>query len=154
MMIVSQDTVIRGAVLSFLREDADMPWPKRDVSTLKALFYSGLSFGLIGKRMGKTRNQVMGKIKRLRLERSSTRLALRHKQQRRPKKAPSLYAVALTVTPTVTHGVALFDLTATCCRFIIGEDAKGARFCTETKREASPYCPDHHRRCYVQRRAA
>lgn len=154
MMIVSQDTVIRGAVLSFLHEDDDLPWPKRDVTTLKALFYSGLSFALIGKRMGKTRNQVMGKIKRLKLERESTRLAVLSKQQRRPKKAPSLNAVALTLTPMGSHGVALLDLTSACCRFVIGEDAKGFRFCTETKREASPYCEAHHLRCYKPRKAA
>lgn len=153
-MIVTQETVLRGAVLSFLHEDDDLPWPKDKVTTLKALFYSGLSFALIGKRMGKTRNQVMGKIKRLKLERAETRLAVRSKQQRRPKKAPTLQAVALTVTPMVTHGVAFLDLTPACCRFVIGEDAKGFRFCTETKRTASPYCEAHHRRCYVKRKAA
>lgn len=154
MMIVSHDTVIRGAVLSFLREADAGPWPPRDVRALRKLFNDGLSFTLMARRLGRSRNQIMGKVYRLKWVREDTKLAVRSKQQRRPKKAPSQQAVALTLTPMVTHGVALVDLDKTCCRFVIGEDAKGFRFCTETKRTASPYCEAHHRRCYEMGKTA
>ncbi len=152
--MIHHDTVIRGAVLSFLREVDAGPWPPREVRRLRVLWDEGLSFALIARRMGRNRNQIMGKVYRLKWDREGTKLAVRSKQQCRPKKPPTEKAVALTVTPMVSHGVTLFDLAPRCCRFVIGEDAKGARFCGETKRDASPYCPDHHLRCYIQRKAA
>lgn len=153
MILLSPDDIVRGAVLAFFYEETP-EWPRKDFMALRKLFDQGLSFALMARRLGRNRNQVMGKVYRQKWDREGTKLAVRSKQQRRPKKPPTASAKALTLTPLIAHGIALTDLTPTCCRFVIGEDAKGFRFCTGTKRTGSPYCEGHHRRCYKKRKAA
>jgi hypothetical protein len=151
MMMFSTDTLIRGALIAYVYEETP-EWPRRDFMALRRLFDQGLSFTLMARRLGRNRNQVMGKVYRQGWERAGTRRAVIHRQQREPRKPPSAEAVALTLTPYIDHGLSLTDLKSCSCRYAIGEAADGFRFCGEKKRDGSPYCPDHHLRCYVERK--
>lgn len=50
------------------------PWTEEQITQLIDLWNSGLSAGLIGKRMGKTRNAIIGKIGRIRKDKRVTRV--------------------------------------------------------------------------------
>lgn len=42
----------------------------------------------------------------------------------------------------------------TGCRYIMGDpkDRDDWRYCQADQKEGSPYCPDHHARCYLPRK--
>jgi hypothetical protein len=80
--------IIRGRLLAYLAQDMLEPWPSQQVRTMRALFDAGLSYGLMARRLGRTRNAVMSKVYRLKWSREGTTkqvriLALRHEIKRK-----------------------------------------------------------------------
>lgn len=45
--------------------------------------------------------------------------------------------------------VRLLDAKSTQCRFIADEPTRDAMVCGRSVQAGSSYCPEHHRRCYV-----
>lgn len=150
-MSAAADFVIRNALLAFLRSASAGPWTTARIAALRQAYLDdGLSFGLIARRLGVSRNAVMGKVYRLKWKRDDgPRRAIVHRhlieRRGRPARKPA--------PPTIEQidqsgGVALGDLGACHCRFPLGETASGWRFCGEPKRAGSSYCEGHHRVCY------
>lgn len=147
-------------------------WTDERVSLLKDLWAKGLTVSQIANEMacGFTRSAIIGKASRLnlpaRLSPTTTRserartgkalaAALRGKSSsvRRPKiKTPKQETIPLPeddVGNDVTRLLGVMDLTSNTCRFPIGDPLTGPfGFCGEKVRENSPYCAEHHARCY------
>jgi len=126
----------------------------------------------IAEKLGKTRNAVMGALKRLRdnghieykqipvkrgekrpppnlkfLPVRNRRILREIKQGKReePKILVSSEAAFLKKPP-----VKFVDLTHNSCRFIINDSLpKDFLFCNDDKKKGSPYCERHHKMCYV-----
>lgn len=126
----------------------------------------------IAEKLGKTRNAVMGALKRLRdrghieykqipvkrgekrpapnlrfLPVKNRRILREVKEGKRevPKILVSKEAGLLRKSP-----VKFFDLTPNACRYIINDSLpQNFLFCGDDKKEHSPYCERHHKMCYV-----
>lgn len=101
-------------------------WPLERTERLRELWASGMVTRMIARELGITKNAVIGKAHRLRLERR-----------------PSPVTRRVVALPVVTVG----------CQWIDGDPMRpGWVFCGAERRNGSSYCGAHHARCW--RRAA
>lgn len=140
-------------------------WTPEEVAQVTKLWVEdGLSYGEIGKVMGKTRNAVLSKINRLKLPpRIHARVTKKteakpHGQKGQPKVNAIVAATRARIAPPpepfdaetdigidVTRRVGIMDLTSHTCHWPVGADT-GAKqmFCGCRKgRDAGPYCMEH-----------
>lgn len=126
----------------------------------------------IAEKLGKTRNAVMGALKRLRdkghieykqipVNRGEKRpppslkfLPVRNRRILREIKEGKRKTPEVLVSPEAAFlkkpPVKFFDLTHNSCRFIINDALpQNFLFCNDDKKEGSPYCERHHKVCYV-----
>ena len=103
-------------------------WTQERVEKLTELWATGLSTSEIGRRLGITKNAVVGKVRRL-------DLAMR----RQPPAAK------------VDHNIITLDtLKANMCSWTNGEPGKpDFRFCGEPAVDGKPYCLEHCKIAYV-----
>lgn len=135
-----------------------MTWTTDETAQLTEAWEAGTSASLIGKAMGKSKNAVVGKAHRMRLEsrpspirRGMTHMTVRRKLNLPRAKAGQRKGAVPTAPPESEAPVPLGRET---CQFIKGE--KGTDFtlyanaprCGETALLGSPYCPAHHRRTH------
>jgi GcrA cell cycle regulator len=103
-------------------------WTEEATARLRSLWDEHLSASEIGRRLGFSKNAVLGKAWRLALPR------------RRPSETST---PAAEITPPDVD----------CCRWPLGEPGTaGFRFCNEPAAEGRPYCEAHCRCAYVRHR--
>jgi GcrA cell cycle regulator len=110
-------------------------WTQERVEQLGALWSEGLSTAEIGRRLGLTKNAVVGKAHRLCLP---------------PRPSPVKFRPAPEpeVRPTV---VIDFPAASTGCLWPHGHPGeKGFRFCGGRQLTGKPYCPEHAAIAYVK----
>lgn len=114
-----------------------MGWNDEKIQRLKKLWSEGLTTGEIGKRLGVSKNAVVGKAHRLGLKGRPSPI------KRQDVKAP----VAKKVE---TRIFTLVDLSAQTCRWPIGDPKhEDFRFCGKGVSPGKPYCAEHCATAYV-----
>jgi GcrA cell cycle regulator len=151
-----------------------MDWTVEAIERLRALWAEGHSTAEIGRRMGISKNAVVGKAHRLNLpprpspiRRETTGDAAPRPQPVRaprpagigprltlPTVAPAPTPVLAAVTPSapVVRSFPRFSAARACC-WPIGEPGQpGFRFCSAEAMGGKPYCAEHAAVAYVKAR--
>jgi GcrA cell cycle regulator len=142
-----------------------MDWTTEAIDRLRALWAEGHSTAEIGRRMGITKNAVVGKAHRLSLpprpspirREAEGEATVAAPRLPRPVVVPRLAAPAVPAVarPTVPVAVRPFPrvIAARTCCWPIGEPGtSGFRFCTAEATSGKPYCPEHAAVAYVKAR--
>ena len=152
----------------------DDPWTEDAVACLRRLWQAGRPTAEIGRRLGISKNAVIGKARRLHLQgrpnpvgqpRSSQRQDRRPAQRREPARThpADLNAGAAISAPARLGPAPIDDLPrrarapgpAPACCWPIGEPGRaGFRFCGEPASDHKPYCPTHAGLAYASPKAA
>ena len=117
--------------------DAAGGWNDEKIGRLKKLWSEGLTTGEIGKRLGVSKNAVVGKAHRLGLKGRPSPI------KRQDVKAP-------VAKKAETKIFTLTDLSAQTCRWPIGDPKhEDFRFCGKPVIAGKPYCGEHCATAYV-----
>ena len=132
-------------------------WTDELIEQLKALWAEGLTTGEIGKRLGISKNAVVGKAHRLGLkgrpspikrDGAATAAAPVVAGETPPAAAPKARLKAKV--PEVKKIKSLVDLSANTCRWPIGDPKEpNFHFCGGNAIPGKPYCPEHAAIAYV-----
>src|SRR5215472_11261300 len=142
-----------------------MPWTSEQIELLKTHFDAGLSCAQIARRIGMTRNAVIGKLNRLGLSRPKSAIAKQPERKvsdlfrrQRPLVHKVVGATALRAEPWVEVGetlvanpqrCSLLDLTDVKCRWPIGDPGSASfGFCGRDQVRGLSYCATHARMAY------
>lgn len=146
-------------------------WTPERIQTLIALWTEGLSTSEIGRRLGVTKNSVVGKVHRLGLKKRASPIRSRglttNRPAAQPKAAPSTSArsgvearttaqpEAIQAAPPVKKRtgpvVQLDSLKPGMCSWPVGEPGtEQFHFCAESVVPEKPYCLEHCERAYVK----
>ncbi|MBF0246472.1 MAG: hypothetical protein HQL36_00140 [Alphaproteobacteria bacterium] len=134
-------------------------WTPDRIKVLMALWEEGLATSEIGRRLGVTKNAVVGKVHRLGLKKrqSPIRQATPAPAAAQPKKAkaaaPASKPEHPAPKPVMPTGevVRLEALTAAMCSWPEGEPGTPEfHFCGQPAAEGKPYCEAHCARAYVK----
>ena len=141
-------------------------WSAATIAKLRLLFERGLSTAEIGKRLGFTKNAIVGKINRLGL---NTKVTVKsEKKKAAAKKSPAKKSVKGAKSPkqsksdqrtsaesrhkierVIQHSAALMSLRPDQCRWPIGDpDSDNFKFCGEKCFVGKPYCFEHCKLAY------
>jgi GcrA cell cycle regulator len=133
-------------------------WTNERTEQLKSHFDAGFSCAEIARRIGATRNAVIGKLNRLGLSRPKNVLARVPEagaaaRFRRPRLVAALradpYAAIDEAPPASAERCSLLDLTAAKCRWPLGDPSSDTfRFCGNKQLAGFPYCATHARMAY------
>lgn len=137
------------------------PWPDEVIERLKVLWKEGASASEIARDlgMGKTRNAVIGKVHRLKLEKRPNpnrgNGRVRKDKPPKPRKAPKVarlsvsFPLAKPVLPDSFEPAPWSDpkplMETTGCMWPIGDHGL---FCNAGRETGSHYCPHHHAKAY------
>ena len=111
-------------------------WNDEKIARLKKLWSEGLTTGEIGKRLGVSKNAVVGKAHRLGLKGRPSPI------KRQPNKPVEVKKETRVFTLT--------DLSAATCRWPIGDPKhEDFRFCGKPVAASKPYCGEHCSVAYV-----
>lgn len=135
-------------------------WTEHELNLLRELWESGLSSTEIGHRIGgRSKNSIIGKAHRLNL--SLRPHAIQYGRTPRPVVAAPIprpgpvtlpRLKSIPPEPPVNFRPAPTLSDQTCC-WPLGEPGTPSfRFCTNRAKFGRPYCPEHHKRAYLQRR--
>ena len=137
-------------------------WTPERIKILMGLWEEGLPTSEIGRRLGVTKNAVVGKVHRLGLKKRQSPIRQSSSTSAQPKKAKpaaaqqpqadtlSQPAVAKTRMPT-GDVVRLEELTSSMCSWPEGEPGtEEFHFCGEPSIADKPYCAAHCERAYVK----
>ncbi len=142
-----------------------MTWTEERVSELSRLWETGYSASAIGKMLGVSKNAVVGKAHRMRLEarpspiRRDQRVRMRRRvpmpirlNDLRPAAAP---APTPTPPPPAPRLAVRRDGKGPNCLWPIGDPGEADfHFCGAPAAESKPYCPEHCARAYITRSRA
>jgi GcrA cell cycle regulator len=141
-----------------------MEWSAEAIERLRALWAEGHSTAEIGRRMGISKNAVVGKAHRLNLPARPSPIRRDATAEARPVAAPrpvkpapvraTLPATPVSVAQAVPAVVRPFPRASlrSCC-WPIGEPGTPEfRFCTSEALVGKPYCPAHAAVAYVKAR--
>ncbi|HEX6981099.1 MAG TPA: GcrA family cell cycle regulator [Alphaproteobacteria bacterium] len=135
-----------------------MDWTSEQINQLTRLWHEGLSTAEIGKRLGISKNAVVGKAHRLRLAaRPSPIKRVGSRQSPAPRPAAqhrpqSMAAPARTPSPAPQPAPRVVELSTQTCRWPIGHPGDpGFHFCTERAIQGKPYCIEHSAVAYVKK---
>jgi GcrA cell cycle regulator len=140
-------------------------WTDAAIARLKALWAEGLSASECGKRMGVSRNAVIGKIHRLGLSHKYRRPRERARRMTKPKASmpqmrtnnrplppPEPYQAPPPTEEPRRGSFDLLDLKLGQCRYPSGDGPY--RFCGAPVVDGFPYCLEHAELCYNKPGAA
>jgi GcrA cell cycle regulator len=130
-----------------------MDWTPEQIGQLTRLWSEGLSTAEIGKRLGISKNAVVGKAHRLHLNSRPSpikRVGPRPAVVRQPSHArpavPAAPAPAPQPAPT-----RVVELSSQTCRWPIGHPGdENFHFCTQRAIQGKPYCVEHAAVAYVK----
>ncbi len=112
-----------------------MSWTDEMVAELTKLWEEGLTTGEIGKRLGISKNAVVGKAHRLNL-------------QSRP--SPIKQSVVKKKKEETKKRIGLLDLTHNMCRWPVGDPKdKDFHFCGKQIGAGGTYCKEHAAQAFV-----
>lgn len=136
------------------------PWPPEDVRRLKLYVASNLSYARMAKKLGRTRNQVIGKVHRLGLREPTSadrvasdnslaqRIASVNRQRYLSQSVATRMKASTAWAPETVVGLSELDETA--CRWPVGDPkADGFGFCGCKRATGRAYCETHVRVAYV-----
>lgn len=110
-------------------------WTDDRIAKLKKFWSDGLTTGEIGKRLGVSKNAVVGKAHRLKLK---------------GRPSPIRRAGTKPAPKKETHVYTLADLNSQTCRWPIGDPKEeDFYFCGKPVIQGKPYCLDHCAAAYV-----
>lgn len=113
-------------------------WTEDEDQQLREHLSTGLTYSQIALKMGKTNGQIAGRCSRLNLKKPKT-----------PSKS-IINVKAMKPRILFEDNQAVLNLKQGECKFPLGDVAKkDFAFCSEEVRPGSPYCPSHHKLCYV-----
>lgn len=119
-----------------------MVWTDERIEELKALWAEGLTTGEIGKRLGVSKNAVVGKAHRLGLQGRPSPI----KREQKPRQD----APASRKKETDPKIRSVVDLSVHTCRWPIGDPREpGFHFCGAPSLPNKPYCAEHASVAYV-----
>ncbi|MDP6343473.1 MAG: GcrA family cell cycle regulator [Alphaproteobacteria bacterium] len=122
-----------------------MDWTEERVALLARLWQEGFSARQIAERLGEevTRNAVIGKANRLGLSKpSKSSVTRRQRKKEREEKV-------LQLQPPMDEGTSIFSLTASTCRWPIGDPGdEDFHFCGSKSTVGQPYCDYHAAMAY------
>jgi GcrA cell cycle regulator len=153
-------------------EAKTMDWSQEAIATLRALWDEGHSTAEIGRRMGVSKNAIVGKAHRLNLPArpspirrdgpAAPRAASPRPQAPRalpparpmiaPPPRPAIQAPPPAPAPQPVVRAFPRLGTRSCCWPIGEPGTAGFRFCTSEAILAKPYCPEHAAMAYVKPR--
>jgi GcrA cell cycle regulator len=117
-----------------------MVWTDERIEQLRELWAEGLTTGEIGKRLGVSKNAVVGKAHRLGLKGRPSPI----KRSKTPRQAPAAPKEKDQKIRSVV------DLSAHTCRWPIGDPREpGFHFCGAPSMANKPYCEKHAAIAYV-----
>ncbi len=125
-------------------------WTPDRVKTLMALWAEGISTLEIGRRLGVTKNSVVGKVHRLGLPKRQSPI---NSTPRTPRVSKPAEPVRLKPQPIPISAdmVKMEELTSGMCNWPEGEPgSEDFRFCGQPSLEGKPYCAGHCARAYVK----
>lgn len=136
---------------------AVMMWNDEKIGKLKKLWQEGLTTGEIGKRLGVSKNAVVGKAHRLGLKGRPS--PIKRAEGTTPATASAASSVSATpASPAapasskkqVAKVFTLIDLNSNTCRWPIGDPKhEDFHFCGKGVYPGKPYCLDHCAQAYV-----
>jgi GcrA cell cycle regulator len=171
--LLESSAALEPASLTSTREDAGSPffdarvkWPEEREDLLRKLFAEGMSFGMIAKELGLSRNAVIGKAHRMGLKgRKVSAYCLPQPPRERivgcgTKGHRAVERIALPPLPEFTELVIPFSQRKTLnelepihCRWPVGDPSKpDFFFCGADKHGSFPYCSFHCARAFEPRR--
>jgi len=116
-----------------------MVWTDEKVNSLKKLWVKGTSTAEIARRLGLSKNSVIGKVHRLNLD---TRPS--------PLKKKNVTPTKRTVVHHKKHKISILDLKLNTCRWPIGDPTDADfHFCGENTVVGKPYCAKHCTQAYT-----
>lgn len=130
-------------------------WTDEVIGQLRQLWGEGHSASLIGKRMGVSKNAIVGKAHRIGLPPRPSPIRFGGPKPRPPRnrpprvRGPTLPKLSMELPKPKPEPRYVQGLT---CQFPIGEPkTKGFRFCDEgITKLGSPYCATHRKTCYYR----
>ena len=148
-----------------------MEWTDETIARIRALWAEGLSTAEIGRRMGISKNAVVGKAHRLNLPARPSPIRRGTGEKRAPRPVmrrvtgPTLPALSVIERPTPVQALSKSAVTAlrpvpvqprpagrvSACCWPLGEPGtQSFRFCDEASEPGKPYCSEHVRLAYVK----
>ena len=136
-----------------------MEWSEDAIAQLRALWMEGHSTAEIGRRMGVTKNAVVGKAHRLKLCARPSPIRHERRADARPRPArasktapaPSTELVAPVARPALRPVPSVaFGRVSPCCWPIGEPGTRSFRFCDADTLPNKPYCDTHAQLAYVR----
>ncbi|NQV47500.1 MAG: global cell cycle regulator GcrA-like protein [Rhodospirillaceae bacterium] len=128
-----------------------MEWTPDRIKTLMALWAEGIPTLEIGRRLGVTKNAVVGKVHRLRLPKRQSPIS-KSPRTRSSRPNAEMVRLARPAPPPPPKGemISMEMLRPGMCNWPEGEpEAEDFRFCGDRVVEGKPYCAHHCERAYV-----
>jgi GcrA cell cycle regulator len=142
-----------------------MDWTAEAIERLRALWAEGHSTAEIGRRMGISKNAVVGKAHRLdlparpspiRRDPEGAERAPRAAAPRAPAARPGaprvVPAPVMAAAAPVVRSFPRLSAARSCCWPIGEPGTRDFRFCTSEAISGKPYCPEHASLAYVKSR--
>lgn len=115
-----------------------MVWTEDKIKNLKKLWLKGSTTAEIAKKLGLSKNSIIGKVHRLNLENRPSPIK---------KAAP---AKKVKVQPHKTERIGIMDLKLNTCRWPIGDPMdEDFHFCGKNTVMGKPYCEEHCAMAYA-----
>ncbi len=139
-----------------------MEWTEETIAQLRALWKEGHSTAEIGRRMGVTKNAVVGKAHRLKLSsRPSPIRRERNPEGHRPRpvprtqrppvqRPPQPVPAVMQPRPALRPVLPAYGRISPCCWPIGEPGTRSFRFCDADTLPAKPYCHEHAQLAYVR----
>lgn len=149
-----------------------MDWTEDAIATLRQLWSEGLSTAEIGRRMGISKNAVVGKAHRLNLAARpspirrvpgaapSSRPARRAARPAMPRPSPMMAGTAMAARPPAERPAPVVQMrpppqplrlgNSACCWPLGDPGTPGFRFCGAQALLGKPYCAEHAALAYVR----
>ncbi|OPZ76855.1 MAG: GcrA cell cycle regulator [Alphaproteobacteria bacterium ADurb.Bin438] len=138
-------------------------WTEEKIEELKKLWAEGLTTGEIGKRLGVSKNAVVGKAHRLDLEsrpspikravsevKEVVQKEVAQKEVVSEPKAPVRKKLPVKEVDKKNKKTKISDLTSTSCRWPVGDPKEeDFHFCGKETFNGKPYCLEHCAVAYV-----
>lgn len=142
-------------------------WTPGEIVTLRTMWEDGQGAAVIGNKLKKSKNAIIGKAFRIGLKahvhaniktgkpllkeikKTRSKQADRYNPHMRTRKKAHTNA---RVAPVLTgcRKIPMLELKENDCRFPYGDTDKSFRFCGAPREKGSSYCGHHHHICYTQ----
>lgn len=130
---------------------AAMAWTEKMVEDLKIMWKQGLTTGEIGKRLGVSKNSIVGKVHRLQLDARPSPIKKKDEEQENAAVAATAETKPAVVRKNIAGDVKLTDLDNHTCRWPIGDPKdENFHFCGKKVRIGQTYCEEHAALAYVK----